>query len=69
MARVGYALLGVAANNASGEAMALFFLASWVFTNMSAFLVIHAVGLGLWPSPLIADSTRAAHVLLDGAAR
>jgi len=43
VAQMGYALLGVAANNASGEAMTLFFLTSYVFTNMGAFLVIHAV--------------------------
>jgi NADH-quinone oxidoreductase subunit N len=43
VAQIGYALLGVVANNASGEAMTLFFLTSYVFTNMGAFLVIHAV--------------------------
>ncbi len=46
IAQMGYALLGVAANNESGAAMTLFFLTSYVFTNMGAFLVLHAVAEG-----------------------
>ncbi len=46
VAQMGYALLGVAACSEAGEAMTLFFLTSYVFTNMGAFLVVHAVAEG-----------------------
>lgn len=46
VAQMGYALLGVAAARELGVGMTLFFLASYVFTNMGAFLVVHAVAEG-----------------------
>ncbi len=46
VAQMGYALLGVAAIGEQGAAMTLFFLTSYVFTNMGAFLVVHAVAEG-----------------------
>lgn len=42
VAQMGYALLGVVAHDARGVAMTVFFLASYVFTNMGAFFVLHA---------------------------
>ncbi len=46
IAQMGYALLGVAAIGEMGAGMTLFFLTSYVFTNMGAFLVLHAVAEG-----------------------
>jgi NADH-quinone oxidoreductase subunit N len=42
IAQIGYVLLALAASNASGLAMALFFVATYVFTNFGVFLVLHA---------------------------
>jgi NADH-quinone oxidoreductase subunit N len=42
IAQMGYVLVGVAANDVFGVAMVLFFLASYLFTNLGAFLVVHA---------------------------
>ncbi|MBE2250777.1 MAG: NADH-quinone oxidoreductase subunit N [Myxococcus sp.] len=42
VAQIGYVLLAVRANSAEGVAMALFFIATYVFTNLGAFLVVHA---------------------------
>ena len=42
IAQMGYVLIGLAARTQFGLAMALFFLATYVFTNLGAFLVVHA---------------------------
>ncbi len=42
VAQMGYVLLGVGAIGEVGAAMTLFFLATYVFTNLGAFLVVHA---------------------------
>jgi NADH-quinone oxidoreductase subunit N len=42
IAQMGYVLIGLAANTPAGLAMALFFMATYVFTNLGAFLVLHA---------------------------
>jgi NADH-quinone oxidoreductase subunit N len=43
IAQIGYMLVGFAAASASGTAMVLFYLVAYVFGNMGAFLVVHAV--------------------------
>jgi NADH-quinone oxidoreductase subunit N len=43
IAHIGYMLLGLAAISASGVAMVLFYLVTYVFGNMGAFLVVEAV--------------------------
>ncbi len=43
IAQMGYLLIAVAANNESGQAVMLFYLAGYVVTNLGAFLVIEAV--------------------------
>lgn len=42
VAQIGAVLLGIAANTQEGLAMALFFISTYVFTNLGAFLVVHA---------------------------
>ena len=42
IAQMGYVLIGLAAHTRAGLAMALFFMATYVFTNLGAFLVLHA---------------------------
>jgi NADH-quinone oxidoreductase subunit N len=42
VAPIGYVLIAVCAGTEEGVAMALFFIATYVFTNLGAFLVIHA---------------------------
>jgi NADH-quinone oxidoreductase subunit N len=42
IAQMGYVLLAVAANDGFGAGMVLFFLTAYVFTNLGAFLVVHA---------------------------
>lgn len=42
IAQMGYLLVGVAANDQFAAGMTLFFLTAYLFTNMGAFLVIHA---------------------------
>ena len=42
IAQMGYALVAVAANDQFSIGMTLFFLTAYVFTNMGAFLVVHA---------------------------
>jgi len=42
IAQMGYVLLALCARNEQGLEMALFFLAAYVFTNVGAFLVVHA---------------------------
>jgi len=42
IAQIGYVLLALAAATRFGVAMALFFIATYVFTNLGAFLVVHA---------------------------
>lgn len=42
VAQMGYAILGVVAHDERGLATTVFFLGSYVFTNMGAFLVLHA---------------------------
>lgn len=43
VAQMGYVLLGVATARTEGLAMGAFYLAGYVFTNMGAFFVVHAV--------------------------
>ncbi len=43
VAQLGYVLVAVATNTADGLGMAAFYLAGYVFANMGAFLVLHAV--------------------------
>ena len=43
IAHIGYMLVGFAATSASGVAMVLFYLVTYVFGNMGAFLVVEAV--------------------------
>ena len=43
IAHIGYMLMGFAAVSASGTAMVLFYLVTYVFGNMGAFLVVEAV--------------------------
>lgn len=42
VAQMGYVLVAVCAQSEQGIAMALFFIASYVFTNFGVFLVVHA---------------------------
>jgi len=42
IAQMGYLLLAMAAGDALGLGMALFFLAAYIVTNLGAFLVVHA---------------------------
>jgi len=42
IAQMGYVLVAVAANDGFGAGMVLFFLTAYVFTNLGAFLVVHA---------------------------
>jgi NADH-quinone oxidoreductase subunit N len=42
VAQMGYTLVGLAANDAFGLGMVLFFLTSYLFTNLGVFLVLHA---------------------------
>jgi NADH-quinone oxidoreductase subunit N len=43
IAHIGYMLLGFAAVSANGVGMVLFYLVAYLFGNMGAFLVVHAV--------------------------
>ena len=43
IAHIGYMLLGFAAASAHGVGMVLFYLVAYLFGNMGAFLVVHAV--------------------------
>lgn len=42
VAQIGYVLVALCARSEEGVAMALFFIATYVFTNLGAFLVVHA---------------------------
>ncbi len=42
IAQIGYALVGLATRTEYGVGMTLFFLATYVFTNLGIFLVVHA---------------------------
>ncbi len=42
VAQIGYVLLALCVRSVEGTAMALFFIAAYVFTNLGAFLVVHA---------------------------
>jgi NADH-quinone oxidoreductase subunit N len=42
IAQIGYVLLALCARSEQGLSMALFFIASYVFTNFGVFLVLHA---------------------------
>jgi NADH-quinone oxidoreductase subunit N len=44
IAQMGYVLVAVAAGDAFGVGMTLFFLAGYLVTNLGAFLVVHAAG-------------------------
>ena len=48
IAQMGYVLVAVAANDAESTGMTLFFLAAYTFTNMGAFLVVHAASDGTY---------------------
>jgi NADH-quinone oxidoreductase subunit N len=41
VAQIGYVLVALCARSKEGVAMALFFIATYVFTNLGAFLVVH----------------------------
>ena len=43
IAQMGYLLVGVASNDTFSLGMVLFFLTAYLFTNLGAFLVLHAV--------------------------
>lgn len=43
VAQMGYVLLAIATGNAEGLSTAAFYLAAYIFSNMGAFLVLHAV--------------------------
>lgn len=43
VAQIGYLLVALAANDGFASGMTLFFLTAYLFTNMGAFLVVHAV--------------------------
>jgi NADH-quinone oxidoreductase subunit N len=43
VAQMGYVLIAVATHSATGLGMAAFYLAGYLFANMGAFLVLHAV--------------------------
>lgn len=65
IAQMGYVLIGLAARTRAGLAMALFFMATYVFTNLGAFLVLHAgaEGSGGHTLPRLAGLSRRAPVL------
>lgn len=42
IAQIGYVLIALVARSEESVAMALFFIATYVFTNLGAFLVVHA---------------------------
>jgi NADH-quinone oxidoreductase subunit N len=44
IAQMGYVLVAMTAGTVLGVGMTLFFLAGYVFTNLGAFLVVHAAG-------------------------
>ncbi len=44
IAQMGYVLVAVATGEAFGAGMVLFFLVAYLFTNLGAFLVVHAAG-------------------------
>jgi len=46
VAQMGYVLLALTAGTSYGMGIALFYLAGYVFTNMGAFLVLHAMQTG-----------------------
>lgn len=52
VAQIGYALVALAANTEQARAMALFFIATYVFTNFGVFLVVHAAAEGMGPPTL-----------------
>jgi NADH-quinone oxidoreductase subunit N len=65
IAQMGYVLIGLAADTRAGLAMALFFMATYVFSNLGAFLVLHAgaEGSGGHSIPKLAGLSRRAPVL------
>lgn len=52
VAQIGYALVALAAHTEQARAMALFFIATYVFTNFGVFLVVHAAAEGMGPPTL-----------------
>ncbi len=42
VAQIGYVLIAICAGTEEGVAMSLFFIATYVFTNLGVFLVVHA---------------------------
>jgi NADH-quinone oxidoreductase subunit N len=65
IAQMGYVLIGLAARTRAGLAMSLFFMSTYVFTNLGAFLVLHAgaEGMGGHSTPKLAGLSRRAPVL------
>lgn len=47
IAQIGYALVGLATANQDGLGMTLFFIATYIFTNLGLFLVVHAAAEGM----------------------
>ncbi len=47
IAQMGYALVGLATHNQDGVAMTLFFITTYVFTNLGLFLVVHAAATAM----------------------
>jgi NADH-quinone oxidoreductase subunit N len=52
VAQIGYALIALAARTEQASAMALFFIATYVFTNFGVFLIIHCAAEGMGPPTL-----------------
>jgi NADH-quinone oxidoreductase subunit N len=60
VAQIGYVLVALCAATPEGLGMALFFIATYVFTNLGAFLVLHAAAQssGGHETPLLAGLSR-----------
>jgi NADH-quinone oxidoreductase subunit N len=52
VAQIGYALVALAARTEHANGMALFFIATYVFTNFGVFLVVHVAAEGMGPPTL-----------------
>ena len=65
IAQMGYVLIGLATHTRAGLTMALFFMATYLFTNLGAFLVLHAgaEASGGHAIPQLAGLSRRAPVL------
>lgn len=63
IAQMGYVLVAVAANDAESTGMTLFFLAAYTFTNMGAFLVVHAASDGTYEVASLAGLSKRSPLL------